>query len=68
VSGLAGAGMFDVFVRDLNHYAMTVYGKASNSARQREKALALVAAPVADEARFTEIWDRVNALVGVYGG
>ena len=58
--------MFDVFVRDMNHYAMNVFGKTSNSAAQREKALALVAAPVADDARFEEIWNRVNALVGTY--
>jgi acyl-CoA dehydrogenase len=60
--------MFDVFIRDMNHYALTVYGKTSNSALQREKALALITAPVSDEARFEEIWGRVNSLVGVYQG
>lgn len=48
--------MFDVFVRDFSSYALNIYTKPSSTDRQREMALAMIHHPVADAARFQQVW------------
>lgn len=59
--------IFDCLIRDANRHATTLYGKTSNSDKQRELIMKIVKPPVADEARFESIWhEHVYALRGQY--
>ena len=59
--------VFGVFVRDFSGYATELYGKPSNSGRQRMMIRKLIKAPVADAAQFEKVWrEHVYALKGAY--
>ena len=59
--------MFGVFVRDFSGYATELYGKPSNSSRQRKLVRNLVRAPVANAEQSDRIWrEHVFALAGQY--
>lgn len=59
--------MFGLFVRDFSGYATELFGKPSNSERQRKKIRKLVRAPVADTEQFEKVWrEKVYALNGCY--
>jgi acyl-CoA dehydrogenase len=59
--------IFDFMVRDFSKYALNIYSKPSNTAKQRELALAIIRHPVTDEARFNRVWENhVYAMKGQY--
>lgn len=59
--------IFDFMVRDMSKHALNVFNKPSSSAEQKQKALAIIAAPVADGERFARVWqEQVLALKGSY--
>jgi acyl-CoA dehydrogenase len=59
--------MFGMFVRDFSGYATELFGKPSNSGRQRKLIRRLIAAPVADADQFDRVWgEHVYALKGQY--
>ena len=59
--------IFDFMVRDFSKYALTIYSKPSNTAKQRELAMAIIKHPVTDEARFNRVWEKhVYAMKGRY--
>ena len=59
--------VFDFMVRDMSAHALNIYSKTSSSEKQRELALEIIRAPVADPARFDRVWQkRVYALKGAY--
>ncbi len=59
--------IFDFMVRDMSAHALNIYSKTSSSAAQKDLALKIIRAPVADPARFDRVWnDRVFALRGCY--
>jgi acyl-CoA dehydrogenase len=59
--------MFGVFVRDFSAYATELYGKPSNSRRQRQMIRKLIQAPVANPEQFDRVWrEYVYALNGQY--
>jgi alkylation response protein AidB-like acyl-CoA dehydrogenase len=58
--------IFDLFVRDFSRYAIELHGKTSSTQAQQDWALRAVRKPVADEARFGAMVDKVTALSGAY--
>jgi acyl-CoA dehydrogenase len=61
--------IFDVMVRDMSKYALDVFSKPSSSEKQKENALAIIKAPVADQERFNQVWnEHVYSLKGAYKG
>jgi acyl-CoA dehydrogenase len=59
--------IFDFMVRDFSKYALNLFMKPSNNDRQREMALKIIKAPVANPGRFEKIWEeQVYALKGQY--
>ena len=59
--------MFGLFVRDFSGYATELYGKPSNSSRQRKMIRRLIQAPVADAEQAERVWnEHVYALKGQY--
>ncbi|MFH2132143.1 MAG: acyl-CoA dehydrogenase family protein [bacterium] len=59
--------IFDFMIRDFSRYALNIYSKPSNSDLQRELALAMIKAPLANPERFDSIWrEHVYALKGQY--
>jgi acyl-CoA dehydrogenase len=59
--------MFSVFVRDYSGYATELYGKPSNSGRQRKLIRKLIRAPVANPEQFETVWrEQVYALKDRY--
>lgn len=59
--------IFDFMVRDMSAHALNIYSKTSSTGRQRELALEIIRAPVADPERFDRVWQRrVFALKGQY--
>jgi hypothetical protein len=58
--------VFDVLVRDFSARAVELHGKHGASDVQREWAALALRAPVADAARFGQVWRQVAALSGVY--
>jgi len=58
--------IFSVLVRDFSAFAVALHGKAACTEQQRNAALALVAAPRADQDRFDRVWQQVEGLSGTY--
>jgi len=59
--------VFDFMIRDMSAHALNIFSKTSSTAKQRELALEIIRAPVADPARFGRVWqDHVYALKGQY--
>jgi acyl-CoA dehydrogenase len=59
--------MFSVFVRDYSGYATELYGKPSNSGRQRKLIRKLIRAPVANPEQFETVWqEQVYTLKDQY--
>jgi acyl-CoA dehydrogenase len=58
--------IFDFMIRDFSKYALNLYGKPSNTDAQREFSLKMIKSPIANEARFLSIWEKVYALKGIY--
>jgi acyl-CoA dehydrogenase len=59
--------MFAVFVRDYSGYATELYGKPSNSGRQRKRIRKLIRAPEANPEQFESVWHKhVYSLKGQY--
>jgi acyl-CoA dehydrogenase len=69
IVGLDGAVLdeiFSVLVRDFSAFTVNLHGKAATTIEQRDRALGLVKAPIADGDRFDRIWQQVVGLAGVY--
>ena len=59
--------IFAVFVRDYSGYATELYGKPSNSSRQRKLIRKLIRAPEANPDQFESVWQKhVYSLKGQY--
>ncbi|MEU9483370.1 acyl-CoA dehydrogenase family protein [Streptomyces decoyicus] len=58
--------LFAVLVRDFSAHAVELHGKDSATEAQQRWALDAVRRPVADDARSTRVWERVEALAGAY--
>jgi acyl-CoA dehydrogenase len=59
--------IFDFMVRDMSAYALNIFSKNNSTAKQKNLALDVIMAPVADPARFDRIWqEQVIALKGQY--
>ncbi|WP_435972420.1 acyl-CoA dehydrogenase family protein [Streptomyces sp. Qhu_M48] len=58
--------LFAVLVRDFSAHAVELHGKDSATEPQQHWALGAVRRPVVDEARSERVWQRVEALSGVY--
>jgi acyl-CoA dehydrogenase len=59
--------IFEILVRDFNKHATELYGRPSNSDRQRELILDFIKPPASNAARFEKVWnEHVYALAGQY--
>ncbi len=59
--------MFDFMVRDFSKFALQLYCKDNATPGQMDFALAMLAKPVVDQARFDRIWEKdVFSLKGTY--
>lgn len=58
--------IFDFMVRDFSKFALQLYSKPSSSKTQMEYAMKMIKRPIADEARFRRVLDRIYELKGVY--
>ncbi len=59
--------IFDFMVRDMSGFALNIYSKPGSTEKQKSLALEIIRAPVADQVRFDNIWQRhVYALKGQY--
>ncbi|MDX2416633.1 MAG: acyl-CoA dehydrogenase family protein, partial [Xanthomonadales bacterium] len=59
--------VFDFMVRDMSAYALNIFSKTSSTEDQKRMAMEIIRAPVADQARFDNIWQHhVHALKGQY--
>ncbi len=59
--------IFDFMVRDMSAAALNIFSKPSSTQQQRDLAMEIIRAPVANPARFESIWQQhVFALKGQY--
>ncbi len=59
--------IFDFMVRDMSGFALNIFTKTSSTVDQKQLALEIIRAPVADQIRFDLVWqDHVYALKGQY--
>jgi acyl-CoA dehydrogenase len=58
--------IFDFMVRDLNKFAVQLYGKPSSTAQQMEYCLKMVHKPAVDEGRYDRVWREVHELKDAY--
>jgi acyl-CoA dehydrogenase len=59
--------IFDFMIRDMSASALDIFSKTSSTQAQKQLALDIIKAPVADKARFEKIWqDHVFTLKGIY--
>ena len=59
--------VFDFMVRDFSRYALEFHNKPSSSEAQMDYARRMIRKPVADEARYQDVWNEyVFALKGEY--
>jgi acyl-CoA dehydrogenase len=59
--------IFDFMVRDMSAYALNIFSKNNSTQKQKNLALDIIMAPVADSARFDRVWQQhVIALKGQY--
>ena len=59
--------IFDVLVRDFSSFALQLHGKPNSTPAQMEHCLRMLRKPVANEARYTEIWrDQILPLANRY--
>ena len=59
--------IFDFMVRDMSAYALNIFSKNNSTQKQKNLALDVIMAPVADAARFERVWrQHVIALKGRY--
>ena len=59
--------IFDVLVRDFSKYAVQLYQKKSNTAKQLEYCIKMIKNPVADIEKFKRVWEKyVYSLKGEY--
>jgi acyl-CoA dehydrogenase len=59
--------VFDFMVRDMSAHALNIFSKTSSTQNQKNLALDIIRAPVADPVRFDNIWRKhVYALQGQY--
>ena len=59
--------IFDFMVRDMSAYALNIFSKNNSTQKQKNLALDVIMAPVADPARFERVWQKhVIALKGTY--
>jgi acyl-CoA dehydrogenase len=58
--------IFEILNRDFSQYAVDLIGKREATASQRQWAKDVISEPVFNSERFDAIWNRVEALSGVY--
>ncbi|AKC39889.1 acyl-CoA dehydrogenase, putative [Mycolicibacterium phlei] len=58
--------IFEILNRDFSQYAVDLIGKREATATQRQWAKDVISEPVFNSERFDAIWNRVEALSGVY--
>jgi len=59
--------IFDVFVRDTSHFALSLHDIPSSTPEQMQKCLQMIRKPVVDAERYARVWnDHVLALAGTY--